>query len=449
MWTWWRNRHLWATLVVAAALRIVPMLVWLDKPCVRDECTYMDLAERLLAGEGMVGTHGWLWAPAYPALMALHQYVFGYAGAIEVTQLFAALFSLVALFHLTQTHVGTRAAHIAAWLYALNPTYIFYTTSLWSETLYSALLIGGMVALGWAREGRPRRAILPGVLVGLCVLFRGVATYMLPIFMLALLWQRWRDRQAWRSGLALFLAAAATVAPYSAYATHKFGEFVIADRTMGQMMYLGNNNFPPITFDYGNGALSKRAYARAIRGGRDTCAKSGNPIQKDDCEAAAGVAWIREHPDVFLARVPMRVSQLLNPHSFLTRHLRWGRWRGLPGWVDEILIVTVVGFSFTTLVGGTAGWVARGRDWYAATTGLIVLYHVAAIAVLAGLTRYRLPLEPLWLVYAGAALAEPRATLRCFTDGSRRGIVGAAVIGILLALMARYLPAGWPTWHSW
>lgn len=449
MWSWWKDPSLRATVLVAGLLRLLPMLIWIDKPCVRDECTYIDLAQSLLDGNGMVGTHGWLWAPAYPFLMAVHEKLFGYPGTVQITQLLVAMASVVWLDTLARDHAGARAAAIARWMYALNPTLIFYTSSLWSETLYSGLLLAALVALRWARDGGPPRALLPGLLVGFCVLFRGVATYMLPIFVVALLWERWRDAAAWRAGAACALAAVLTVAPYSVYASTKFGDLVVADRTLGQMMYLGNNNFPPITFDYGNGALAERAYARATEGGRDACPRDGNPVQKDDCEAAAGVAWIREHPGAFLARVPVRVAQLLTPHSFLTRHLRWGRWHGLPAWVDEGLIAAVVGFSFATLVGGTLGWFTRGRGWYAAAAGLIVLYHVAAIAVLAGLSRYRVPLEPLWLVFAGGFFAEPRAAWRTLWNGSTRSVLGVFVTVLLLAHMLRYLPAGWPTWRTW
>ena len=147
--------------------------------------------------------------------------------------------------------------------------------------------------------------------------------------------------------------------------------------------------------------------------------------------------------------MPLRVAQLVTPHSFLTRNLRWGRWRGLPDWMDEALIVTVAGFSFATLVGGTLGWFSRAKGWYAAGSGLILLYHVAAIATLAGLSRYRIPLEPLWLVHAAAFYAEPRAALKVLSNGSIRSIIGVFTVFFLIALMLKFLPAAWPWWRTW
>lgn len=462
---WWKDRSTRAAMAAGLVLRLLPMLVWIDKSCVRDECTYLDIAAALLDGQGIVGTRGWLWAPAYPALMAAHEVVFGYPGAVQITQLAVSVLVIGGLFHLGRGAYGERAGRWAAWLYAVNPTHVFYTTSLWSETIYTGVLLAAVVALGWARGGDAgeedageekasagggaRRGWLPGFLVGLAVLFRGVATYLLPVFWLTLLWGRWQSRRAWGAVVACTVAAVLTVAPYSAYATHKYGALVVADRTLGQMMWLGNNDFPPLTFDYGNGALANRTYARVTAQGRRPCDRDTDPVVKDDCETAAGLAWIRAHPREFLARMPLRVAQLVTPHTFLTRNLRWGRWRGLPDEADEVLIVAVAGFSFLTLVGGTIGFFARATGWLRTATGGIVLYHVAAIAVLAGLSRYRVPLEPLWMLHLGAFLAAPRDTLRTLFDGRAWTVFGVFVTVTLVMMMMWLLPAGWPTWRSW
>ena len=262
------DRVLVTALIVGFVLRVLPILLWIDKPCVRDECTYEEIANAILAGRGMIGTNGWLWAPAYPTLMAVHGAVFGYPGTIQITQLVVAVASIIMLYDIAGTEFGTPAARIAAWMYALSPTLVFYTGSNWSEILYSGLLLGGVLALRWARGGGADRGWAPGMLAGLCVLFRGVATYMLPIFMIALLWGRWRSREAWAGAIGCVVAAVLMVAPYSLYATHKFGGVVISDRTLGQMMWLGNNDFPPMTFDWGNGTLAKNDYNETIARGR-------------------------------------------------------------------------------------------------------------------------------------------------------------------------------------
>lgn len=463
---------MFATLVT----RVVPLLVWPNRPCVRDECTYRDLSAAILRGDGMVGTRGWLWAPGYPGLIAGHTSIFHDIDAVKWTQVGAAVLAVVLMYRLAVQHFGPRAAFIAGLLFALNPTHIFYATTWLSEGIYTTLLLATVAGIGWARGGenpnsagveagggnaagvkaasvdaaaRWPRALVVGACLGACVLFRGIATYLLPCVAMGLLWGRWRSPAARKAVVATVTAATIVVAPYSVYASRKFDAVVISDRTLGQMMWLGNNDYPPITFDFGNGLIKDSVFEATILTGRPHCPHVEHPAQQDSCELANGVAWIKSNPGEFIARMPLRVSQMLTPHSLLTRTLRTGRWGGMPQWVDEAIVGSIVGLSFLTLVGGTLGIFARGKGWFTATSAAIVGYHIAAIACLAGLSRYRVPLEPLWMIYAGAFLANPRESIGLMRGEKMRWIGGILVTLALLMLMMRFLPAGWKGWKSW
>ncbi len=244
-------------------------------------------------------------------------------------------------------------------------------------------------------------------------------------------------------------AAVCAVAPYSIYASSKFETLIISDRTMGQMMWLGNNDFDPITFDYGNGQLSDSAYRRHTQRGREHCAPKTEPVERDRCETAAGKAWINANPDEFLRRVPLRLAQLFNPNSFLTRHLRQSGWKGLPDLVDELICLSIVLFSLVNVLGGALGAWARPRNIYLLVVGLITAYHLAAIGSLAGLSRYRVPLDTLWIVFAGIFIATPWPTLRRAFSPWWRAIGVLLTLIPLLLLMLWFLPAGFPWWEGW
>ncbi|NOY25233.1 MAG: hypothetical protein GXP62_05115 [Oligoflexia bacterium] len=476
---WWKDRNLWVAMLVAVLLRTVPLAVWgQDWGCVRDECTYLKLARRMVEGQGMTTSAGWLWAPGYPFLLAIHRALTGYGATIKGMQVVAALLNVGLIYGLAARASGLwsddqrlrrRSARIAAWLYALSLPQAFFAMSLWSEVLYSTLLLVALSALQATAppsdDAVPRDlradpaqrsgahalglALILGATVGLCVLFRGVATYMLPIFAVGILWRRWTRWRAWAQALAAVLAAVLVVAPYSIHISKKFDAVVISDRTLGQMMWLGDNDFAPLTFDYGNGQLSRYAYVRTKKKGRAACAPRKDAMVRDQCEVAAGLAWIKAHPAEFVERMPLRVAQLLNPHSLLTRHLRWGFWRGLPQWVDELIIAVGALEAMLTIWVGALGLAARGRRSLGLVVTGILLYHLAAIAMLAGLTRYRVPLEPLLMIYAAPVLAAPRQTLAAL--GFRRWRLAAAVLalGALVPLVLWFLPAGWPGWRTW
>jgi hypothetical protein len=456
-----RDPALWAAILVGTVIRAIPALVWMEDRCVRDECTYVKLAMRFADGEGMTSSAGWIWAPGYPILLGISKTLVGFASGIKPIQIAAAAICTALIYLLTDrafSGEGRRAPRIAAWLYALSPHMIFFSFRLWSEVLYSTLLLGGLLLLLTARERVVRPgpswagfAFAVGLFGGACVLFRGVATYMLPILMLGLLWDHWRQVRAWAQVALLGIAAACMVGPYSAYATEKFGGFMLTDRTLGQMMYLGNNDYDPITFDYGNGQLSRRAFNRTKVQGRsgNDCGSRSDALDRDKCQTKAGVDWIKENPLAFLGRVPMRIAQLTNPHSLLTRHLRWGNFKGMPQWMDELLILVGAASSMLVMWGGSLALAVRGKGAQAVLFSLLLLYHCAAIAVLAGLTRYRVPLEPLLMIYAAGLLAHPRAALAGIRAQPWRVALVALVLLTVVPLVLWYLPAGWPWWRTW
>ena len=445
------NAHfLRLTVLAAIGLRAAPLVVWGELPCMRDECTYIQIADRFLAGQGMTDSAGWLWAPGYSAWMATLKGLTGSFDAVRVSQIGFAAINTVLVFLLAGRLVGERAAKLAALLYALSPSLAFFAISLWSETIYTTFLLAAVLALDYERDQASLRwAAAAGACIGFCILFRGIATYMIPCFILGLLWGRWRSAPAWGRGIVLSLTAGAVVAPYSVYISAKYDAFIVSDRTLGQMMWLGNNTYEPLTFDYGYGQESLRAIRRYVKTGRPACAPQSAPIERDECQTQAGIDWIREHPDDFLRRVPLRLAQTLSPHSFLTRHVRWERWRPMPLWLGETLIVLGAASSAVAMLVGAFGLVARGSGGTAGAIGAIVVYHLAAIPVTAGLSRYRVPFEPLLLIYASAALCQPRSTLAALRTSPPRAALGLLTLLVVIPLVLWFLPSGWPGWGRW
>jgi len=461
---WWRDRSLATAVGVGLVIRLVPILVWINTwGCLRDECTYLGLARKIVGGRGMVGSAGWLWAPGYPMLVAFHQWLTNYGTTIKVTQAGCAAVCIVLVYRPAQrvwaesgTEQSRRTARVAAWLYALSPHMVFFSMSLWSEVIYGMILLTLLLTLDKAKHalhhGLPtwvKRAAIVGVLAGVCVLFRGVATYMVPIFAFTLLWRQFKDVRAYKAVGVMVVSTVLTVAPYSVYISKKMDAVVVSDRTLGQMMWLGNNSFEPITFDYGNGFISKRAFDRHITSGRKHCAGRKQTMLRDSCETQAGKDWILANPKAFLKRMPKRVAQMMNPNSLMTRHLRWGKWRGLPQWFDELLIVAQALCSGFVLIGGAFALVARGRASHGLVTGLLLLYHCAAISVLAGLSRYRVPLEPLMMIYAAGLIVRPRHVWAALLAEKWRVFLAVVVMAVVIPLTLWFLPSGWTWWRTW
>lgn len=457
--TWLADRWLWVALGVGFLLRALTLILWPQFECLRDECIYRTMALSILDGEGLTTSNkGWLPSPGYPYLMAWSRMLFGSMFALKIVQVFLAPISNAMAYGITLELSDRRAARIAAWLFALNPTLAWYTNTWWIETVYIfTLFLGALTMMAARRNDSPGLALGSGITMGVAVLFRGVATYLPPFWILAAIYPLDGDpfsfdawwvsaRRRWKSVVAFVLGAVLTVAPYSITASRTYGGFMITDATAGHVLFLGNNDFPPLTFDYGIGMLTQPVFERYLATGRQSCDRTAPPVQSSSCEVREALGWIRQHPDTFLARVPVRVAQMLNPHSFLTRHVRWGYWPGIPWWGKELLVVGIVVCSVLHVWLGTLAAWARAKGPYAMMAVGTTAYTMFTIMIMYGMTRFRLPLEALWSVYLAMFLANPRGTLQALQAERWRAMGALVSLPPIVLLTLWYLPTGWPWW---
>ena len=452
--TWWRDRWLWGALAVALVLRVFPLVVWHMGECVRDECIYRSIAGKIVGGKGLTtSTKGWLPAPGIPYLLAWMKITFGTFQSIKVFHVIVSLVSTLWMYFLGRRLGGRSVARYAAWLFAAHPTLAWFTNTMWIETLYIFFLLTAILTLLWAKDRTWAWMILAGVALGFAVLFRGVATYLPPFFLLAIVYPTAWNRQGvvaglskgWQPAIGFVIGLLITVAPYSISASQKHGGFMVTDATAGHVLYLGNNDFPPLTFDYGNGMLTQPIFQRYLRiGRRPPCPRNQPPVLAMDCESEQAVEWIKDNPREFVSRVPLRLAQLFNPHSFLTRHVRWGFFPGLPWLLKEALVFWIAATSAAIMIGGTIGAWARARGAYGSMAVGTVVYTIATISILYGMTRFRLPLEPLWMLYLALLIDDPRGSFDALQSQSWRMMGLLLTLPPLLMLMAWFTPTGWP-----
>ncbi len=463
---WARDRWLWGAVAVGLVLRVVPMLLWPQFECIRDECIYRAMADAIQNGDGLtVSNKGWLPSPGYPYLLAFCKTVFGSYFSIKVLQILLSVITTYFVYGLgyrvgshpdrpNDVETRTHTARIAAFLFALHPTLAWFTNTQWIETVYIFFILGSMLFLMAARAGKPAVAMLSGLFLGGAMLFKGVATYMPPFFVLAAVfpWDAPWSTGAWlrslrvRSGhLAAFvLGILITVGPYSVYASKRHGGFMVVDATVGHVLFLGNNDFPPLTFDYGNGMLTQPLFGKYLRAGRRPCNREVSPVLSSRCEVEGVVDWVKDHPDQFVERIPVRLAQMFNPNSFLTRHMRWGYWTGMPWWAKEGISITIVLFSVAiTWLGTVSAW-GRAKGPYAWMAVTAVLYTLFTTVVSYGMTRFRLPLEVFWIPYLALFLAQPRATWQAVVASPVRLTGLLLTMPPLIVLTLWYLPTGFP-----
>lgn len=453
--SWWREPWLWGAIVVGLLLRLGPLLVWPQVECIRDECIYTSIATGIERGLGLqTSNKGWLPAPGYPYTLAWARTWFGTYYSLKSAQVALGTLTIPLMYAVARRVEARPVALVSAWLFAINPTIAWFTNTLWIETFYIALLLLTTWGVLWAREGRAPRALLAGAALGVAILYRGVATYLPPFFILALLWpdegfttlNRLLVAARARFAHAALMVAAllAVVAPWSIHASQRYGGFIVSDATSGHVLYLGNNDYPPLTFDYGNGMLTQPIFSRYLASGRPQCSKRMRVAERNQCEVDAAKAFIANNPREFVRRIPLRLAQQANPHSFLTRHVRWGLFPAIPFVMKEFLITWIMVQSIALMVLGAVGAAARARGPFGWMSLGVIGWTTLVTCVMYGMTRFRLPCEPFLGLYLAWVLVHPRATLQLLSASTPRA--AALVVGLppLLAAIWWFLPTGYP-----
>ena len=270
-------------------------------------------------------------------------------------------------------------------------------------------------------RGEASRAdlVIAGLLFGLAALTRSAILYFLPVVGL---WLAWVHRATGRRALikpALLLAALVPLAPWAVRSSLLHDGFVLVDINGPFNLWRGNT---PTTFaDRANPPGG--TYAPPFDGLPLMPVASQNPrllvqtVKRDlgrpqptDLEIARHarrLAWshIREEPTAFLRRGWIKIVDMWNPTSFLLRQLRVGAYGETSAGVQAVLSwCAVLGFLFV-MGAGLVGLIASRRDPHAWLVIALLLFFTAIHAMTFGLTRFRLPLMPFVILFAGRAIA--------------------------------------------
>ncbi|OGS41204.1 MAG: hypothetical protein A2506_00880 [Elusimicrobia bacterium RIFOXYD12_FULL_66_9] len=345
-----------------------------------DDGAFLDMARALL-GQGHVSlTH----APGYSLALAPFL-ALGEAGvslARWAQMLLSAYTAVLACRLASALRLGRPAALAAGLFVAFHPMLVFFSARMMSETLFVALAIGFLLAwLAAWRSGSLRDAALAGLLGGLASLTRPV---MLPyggVLALVALWRR-REQLRWAVLVAACgLAWTASLVPWTVRnwsAHHRFAPVVVQG---------GWNFYEGLTVDPDE-VRSKRAQAM---GEESRALGLSDPFARDAYFSAKARAWIAENPGEFLRLCAVKAARF---------------WRFAPEPPHSRFVRLGAG-AFTLLLFAAA---LAGLPAVAAVSGAWFLFAWAAHlnllhAVFASNLRYRLPIEPILAVLAGAGLA--------------------------------------------
>jgi len=417
-----------ALFLVALALRLAYLAEARDSVFFRalglDAKYYDDEALRILSGT--LPAEPFFMGPLYAYFLALVYKIAGHSyDVVRVLQALMGAATALAAARIGALLAGRTAGLLAGLLVAVYPPLVFYSGSILFQTL-AALLDTGVVLflLEHERSRRARDLAIAGVLLGASAVGQATVLAVVP-GVLAWLWilERRDPRRAARRALPLLVGLALPIAPVAARNVLVGAEPVLLTTNGGLNFYIGNG--PEATGGYvkpkgldvyedpsGRGLLSRRA---------------GRPLTARETDRAwmeAAAAHVREDPVRFAALLLRKtvfywgaaeIPQIENFEFQKSESRVVAGIDGLP-----------LGFGLLgPLAGvGALGLVAEARRRRALARRLapplvFVALYSATIVLFFVISRYRLPVVPLLLVFAAAGLARGGAAARALVAGTR------------------------------
>jgi 4-amino-4-deoxy-L-arabinose transferase-like glycosyltransferase len=437
-----------AILGLSCVLKLGILALTADLAPVADERQYLEAGKSVAEGRGIQYPNP-TWdeltqPPLYPWFLGLTFRLGGDTVTAKAVQVLLSTVAAGLVFGLARRGFGPGAGLAAAIVMAFDPTLVAFTHYLWSETL----AIFWLALAAWllfdrdARPAAPRRLLAAGGALALAALTRSFAVYLLPLLILWLVKASGDARAAVPRAAMLLLGFALALAPHTLHVHHKYGGFLLVN-SAALVWYRNYNLHDPFNADWG--FRETRSSPQNIQSPVDGVSprprvETGNPVERSRAETRLALAFVREHPGLFLRQSAMRLAEFLNPTSFLIRHLRRGYYeRGLdgvrgplPSVVREGIIVLSVASTVALCFLAVLGLFSMPATPLRSFLVVVIVYALAFHALSVGMSRYRLVLMPFLAIAAGSFAADPRASLRALGRPRRAVPAAATLLGLAI-----------------
>ncbi len=376
-----------------------------------DAAWYHLTATALAAGGGYVNPFTALptaaWPPGYPFVLALGYRVAGASPttAVVMNAAFGALTCLL-VWRLGLRLGGPRVGLVAAALLACFPSQILFAALVLTETLFTCLVCGLVLAavalVTGARPAPTMHWMLWGLAVGATALVRAesVVLVLVPTAALSLCGD---PRTAARACGAVLAGVVIALAPWTLRNARVFGTFVPTSTGFGRTLWIGHN---PAATGGMNVAIQDAMQTALDAAGAHATTPAGE-LAVDRLLGAQAVTFALAHPAREAVLAPLRVF-----HLFRGDHV-WQAWYepGTPRLMPSPSarrLLAVVGNLYFAVVGVLAavGWCVRRTEPRVAwrVVDAFVVVWIALFAAIYGDPRFHHVLIPFAGVLAAVAL---------------------------------------------
>jgi 4-amino-4-deoxy-L-arabinose transferase-like glycosyltransferase len=359
----------------------------------------------------------WFLAAVYEA--AGHNY-----RAARVGQAVLSGAIVLAVYGIGASLFGRATGYVAAVGAAFYPPLIYLSGLFYAEYMFTVLLVVTVFFLvQWWQKKRIRWALAAGIALGLGALCRPVFLAFVPFAAAYVGWgagvKAW-----WRSTAILLAAWLAVIGPWTVRNALVFHHFIPISNGFGWHLWWGNNDASRGDADDRHLLLGGDLWQERVNKLPDEAQRQSawatekrmlaeyarlDEIEQDHMFAREGIEWMKQHPATFVRLSGRRTLELYSAFS-RTRTQNEDVSR-------RNQVIATVSF-YPVLAVGLIGAVVA---WRRQRASIIVPAAIASITMAYMLTtactRFRLPLDALWLLLAAVAATAAWEKLRASHTG--------------------------------
>lgn len=385
-----------------------------NMPGIADQVTYHTLAQRVLNGFGFTFDRPWWpatqpgeptahWSYLYTFYLTLIYKIFGVNPIIPriFQSIVIGILQPLFLFKISKKVFPDVSGLFAASWIALYPYIIYYSAALMTESWFITIVLGIFVLAIQFSSGNSsiRQFLLLGFLSGMAILLRQVFMLFIPfLFIWILLVQRKNGFMKQLIKLAISsIVIFFMILPFSIFNFQRFDKFVLLNTNAGFAFFWSNN---PIYGTKFVGIMPEEMgnYLEML----PIELKGLNEAELDSELLKRGLLFVKDNPGQYallsLSRIPILFDFLPSKESSL---------------ISNITRVTSFGFALPFMIFGL--WLSlkslyKNKEPFLFSPicpiiGFGIIY--SGIHILTwSLVRYRLPIDALFLIFAGFSLAK-------------------------------------------
>ncbi|MBU4220133.1 MAG: glycosyltransferase family 39 protein [Euryarchaeota archaeon] len=357
-----------------------------------DSSFYDGIAKNILAGNGFGYPEPTAYVtPLYPLFLSAVYMIFGHnILAVQLLQALIGSLSVLCVYFIAKKIFDEKIGSIAAIIMAFYPHQIFWSGYILTETLYVFLLLFAILFfIRFCERQTIVNALVAGILLGIAGLTRPIAFCFTAFLIIYIIWLNKNKVQGLKFSCIFVIGVLLVSSPWIIRNYNTFGEFIPGSTEGWFVFYAGNSpgatggldgyvtgyqDFTPLNFT-------------------STSERNLSETEMNNEYKLSSLNFIKENPSSFFKIMPRKFWNMWRP-NYAKASIKNHALMSLPYIIMIALALCGIYYSYQ-----------KHKNKLKWILYFFIAYNILFHLIFIGLIRYRLPVEPVLIIFAAYAIS--------------------------------------------